>query len=362
MKVCYLTNTLDVNSGWGRYSFEVISRFKQKKDFEIKVLTEEKSQIVDAENILENSFRGLFYIFLNSFRVRRYIKECDLIHCLDGYPYGVIGALSSLGLKKKLIISGIGTYSVMPFCHPIKKIFLAWAYRRAYCITCISTYTMRRIRKKVNLKKINVVHMGIDFDRFSKQQKQKNKKDNKIVLSVGALKRRKGYHISIPALALVKNNLKNIKYYIIGSQSNQSYYNYLKELVAKYNLQDNVFFIAEINDKKLIELYQDCNLFVLTSVNVGFHFEGYGLVYLEAGACGKPVIGTFNCGAEDAVDNQITGLLVEQNNIEQTAEAMLKILQNNDLALRLGEAGRKKAKAMSWQKTVDQYEQIYRTK
>ena len=84
------------------------------------------------------------------------------------------------------------------------------------------------------------------------------------------------------------------------------------------------------------------------------------MVYLEANACGKPVIGTYNCGAEDAIKDGFNGFLVPQNNIEKTSQAVLKILDNPDLAKKLGINGKKKAQDMNWQNTVEKYMKIYK--
>ena len=111
----------------------------------------------------------------------------------------------------------------------------------------------------------------------------------------------------------------------------------------------------------MIKLYYQADIFLLTPVTINNNdFEGFGLVYLEAGACGKSVIGTYNCGAEDAIVNNITGLLVPQNDIKATAKAILKLLDNPGLAKRLGENGKKRAKEMDWNKVVKKYIEVYK--
>jgi len=362
MKVCFLTNTLDINSGWGRYSRGVINRIAEKKDFEVIVLTEEAGDYHLSKPALKNSFKGFIFILINSFKARRYIKQCDIIHCLDAYPYGLIGTLANLGLNKKLIISGIGSYSVAPLEQKRKRWLLKWAYQKADYVISISSFVEKEILKRVKLKNSQVVHLGVDFDKFQTAEPALNKDETKkIILSVGALKRRKGYHISIPAVSEVKKKYPHLKYYIVGSQDNQVFFNQLKDLVIQRNLKDNIIFLEKISDEELIKLYHQSDLFLLTSVNVGFYFEGFGLVYLEAGACGKPVIGTYNCGAEDAIKDGYNGLLVPQNDIAKTAKAVLKILDNPGLAQELGINGIKRAKEMSWQKTVEKYIKIYQS-
>lgn len=182
-------------------------------------------------------------------------------------------------------------------------------------------------------------------------------KNSKIILSVGALKPRKGYHISIPAIAEVKKKYKDIKYYIVGGKPLKIYL----DLVKKHALEKNVEFFQNISDEDLIKLYYQADIFLLTPVTINNNdFEGFGLVYLEAGACGKPAIGTHDCGAEDAIVNDVTGLLIPQNNIKKTAEAILKLLDNPELAKKLGQNNKKRAKQMNWENVVRKYLNVYK--
>jgi len=287
-------------------------------------------------------------------RIRKYIKKCDIIHALDGYPYGVIATLANIGLNKKLIINGIGTYSVLPLDKPIKCSLLRWAYKKAYKILCISNFTKNQILKRIKLNNLEVIKLGVDYNKF--QQETTDNNSGKIILSVGALKPRKGYHISIPAIAEIKKKYPNIKYYIVGGKPQKIYI----DLVKNLNLEKNVEFLQGLSDEELVNLYHKSDIFLLTPVTINDNdFEGFGLVYLEAGACGKPVIGTYDCGAEDAIINNETGCLVPQNDIKKTAEAVLKLLDNSELAKRIGENGKKFAKKMDWDNVIKKYIKIY---
>jgi len=77
--------------------------------------------------------------------------------------------------------------------------------------------------------------------------------------------------------------------------------------------------------------------------------EGFGLVYLEANACGKPVIGGRSGGVPDAVLDGVTGLLVEPTDTDDIAAAIIKLLADRDYARRLGENGRRRVEIeMNW--------------
>ncbi len=362
VKICFLTKTLNIDCGLGRYSREVVERINKKKEFEIIVLTEGPSDFPLAKPMLNNSLKSPFFIFIDALRIRKYIRQSDIIHCLDAYPYGVIGALANIGLGKKLIINAVGSYSLAPLKQKIKGVLLRWVYQKADCVLSISSFIQREVLKRVKLKKAQVINLGIDCDKFQGYGSSV-KKDirEKIILSVGEFKKRKGYHISIPAIARVKKKYPNLKYYIIGHQDNQPFLSVLNQLIKKHQLEDNIVLLEKVSDRELIKLYHQSDLFLLTSVNIGLHCEGFGLVFLEANACGKPVIGTYNCGAEDIIKDGFNGFLVPQNNIKRTSRAILKILDNPQLAGQMGENGKKRAKEMSWQSTVEKYIKAYQS-
>ncbi|MDP2947647.1 MAG: glycosyltransferase family 4 protein [Nanoarchaeota archaeon] len=357
MKICFLNENLDIKTGIGRFGLDIIENVSKDKNFGISILTEKNCGHKFEKPILKKSYllRNFINIFINAIKIRKYVKNCDIIHALDAYPYGVIAALANIGLKRKLIINGIGTYSILPLDEPIKKILLKWAYKKADEIICISNFTKQQILRRINLNNTVVINPGVDYNKFQIKIKLEEKKE-KIILSVGVLKPRKGYHISIPAIAEVKEKYPDIKYYIVGGNPPKIYL----DLVREYNLVENVKFFKIISDEELIKLYYQADIFLLTPVTINNNdFEGFGLVYLEAGACEKPTIGTLNCGAEDAVTDDITGLLVPQEDIKKTTEAILKLLDNPELAKRLGENGKKKAKEMDWNNVVKKYIAVY---
>jgi len=361
IQVCFLTSNLDIKSGWGRYSFEIISRIEKNDNFESVVLVESASSANNEFAILPDSAAGLIDYCRSVFAVRKFVRSCDIVHCLDGWPYGVIAALASFGLGKKIIINAVGTFSVSPLYQPIKKILLAWAYKKADRILCISRFTLNEIAKKVKLNNLSVINLGVDFDKFSVITSAPKEVQSKMILSVGALKSRKGFQVSIPAVTEAIKKYPDLRYYIVGSQSDKKYFNLLQELIDHFEIKENVLFFDDLSDEKLLELYHQTDLFLLTPVNIGHNFEGFGLVYLEAGACGKPVIGTLDCGAEDAIIDGITGLLVPQNDISLTAKAILKILSDNELSKELGNNGRKRARNMDWNEAVNKYIEVYQS-
>ena len=107
---------------------------------------------------------------------------------------------------------------------------------------------------------------------------------------------------------------------------------------------DNVTFTGEVSDDELAELYRKCYAFVLPSrgqARVGvIGGEGFGRVYVEAALAGKPVIGSQSGGASEAVLQGKTGFVVNPDSTEEVAQALLTIVENPELAARMGSEGR----------------------
>ncbi len=350
MRICYLIDNINPRHGGGRYASDLISAVK-KAGHDVVVL-KEKNDGFEGIPVLRVGGN----LFLNAARVRKYFKDCDVIHAIDGYPYGIIAAIANEGLNKKLIITVQGTYAVAPLYSFGVGWLLRWAYKKADKIISISRYTKNEILKKINLRNIEIINHGIDFKKFHKLPA--DFKEN-FILSVGALKYRKGYHVSIQAFAEAKKDLPDLKYKIIGSQKDTAYFNELKKIAAKHGVDEDTEFLTGLGDEELSGFYRRAKLFILTSVNENRHFEGFGLVFLEAAAAGLPVIGTLGNGIEDAVKNGYNGFLVPQNDVRATIEAIIRILKSKNLRKEMSENSHVWAKDHDWSKVVMKYLNAY---
>jgi len=350
MKICYLVNNINPKNGWGRYASDLIYGVR-KKGHEAIIL-KEMDDGLEGEAVLKRGIR----MFLSAIKIREHLKECDIIHALDVYPYGIIAYLANLFLRKKMIITAQGTYSIAPF-YNIKTRYLAkLACNSADILIAISHYTKDEFLKELRVNKVEVINHGIDLDKFYKDREISNEN---YILSVGALKFRKGYHISIPAFAEVKKRIPDLKYKIVGDQSDRNYFEKLKKLVKEYGVEQAVEFLSNLSDYELGKLYSQAKLFILTSVNEGHHFEGFGLVFLEAAAAGLPVVGTLGNGIEDAVKNGYNGILVPQNDVKKTTEAMVEIVKDKNKLQEMSDASYQWAQQHSLLNMINEYLDLY---
>ncbi len=161
----------------------------------------------------------------------------------------------------------------------------------------------------------------------------------KVILTVARLIRRKGIDTVIRALPRVLEEVPNAVY-LIGGEG--EYQETLKKLVRALDLESKVLFAGYLEDAELPQYYARCDLFIMASTEEAGETEGYGLVFLEANAYGKPVIGSRIGGIPEAIVDGVTGRLVEPSNVEETAEALIALLKDGALAGRLGAQGRER--------------------
>jgi len=222
------------------------------------------------------------------------------------------------------------------------------ALQKASRIIAISKYTAELVKGAgVEAARIHIVPPRIDVERFRpvaiddafrKQVLGPARYEGKVILTVGNLVPRKGHDIVIRALPLIKSQVSGFTYLIVGDGP---YREELKQLADLVGVKDCVKFAGKVPDETLSQYYALCDLFIMASRGQENQadVEGFGLVYLEASACARPVIGGRSGGVSDAVEDGVSGLLVDPESPEDVAAAILRILGNPQLATRLGQQG-----------------------
>jgi phosphatidyl-myo-inositol dimannoside synthase len=134
--------------------------------------------------------------------------------------------------------------------------------------------------------------------------------------------------------------------------SDTAYCNAIRAQLEADQLTDTVHLLGRVPDDVLLGWYHAADVFALPALNVDGKFEGFGLVYLEASTAGLPVIGTRDCGAEDAIRDGETGYLIAQNDVTATSQALIRLLSDSDLRSRMGAAGTNFAMQNSWERVA----------
>jgi phosphatidylinositol alpha-1,6-mannosyltransferase len=125
----------------------------------------------------------------------------------------------------------------------------------------------------------------------------------------------------------------------------------LRVLARSLGMQDRVIFVGYVPGDKLVDHYNLADVYIMASREIGKEgdVEGFGITFLEAGACGLPVVGGRSGGIPDAILNEQTGLLVDPGDQDQIASALVRILADESYASRLGHGGRKRVvETLQW--------------
>jgi len=362
MKVCAITASLSRENGWGRYSSEIISELA--KYYDIKIISSKSTNVKEfkgcsIKSILPEPLSVSYVSYIKSIsKLRAEIKDCDIVHCFTE-PYIPITAISSITAGKPYVLHAVGTYAASHIKPGIYGSLFRYSYRKASKIICISNFTCKTVLKKMQLDNTVVIPLGVDYRYYSDYKPRTPKPDGKILLSVGAIKPRKGYDISVRAFAEAKKHIEDLRYIIAGDIHSTAYFNSLRKVVHENKIESSIKFLGKVNEQELLELFHNSDVFILTPVQIGDSFEGFGLVYLEASACGKPVIASSSGGVPDAVVHNQTGILVPEGDVHATADAIVKLMSDEKLLKRLGEKGREWAKQMSWENTARRIMNVY---
>ena len=229
----------------------------------------------------------------------------------------------------------------------LKKWLRDLTFRSASRAIAVSCFTKQHIlNMPVHEERVKVVPNGLspDYIEAASSCSQELSRaqlnlDGHTILQVGRLVPRKGHMLVLQALRRVRQMLAEpVRYVIVGSGP---YGQELQAAAADSGVAQNVLFTGFIPDDELHHYYSASDVVVMPAFNPADpgDVEGFGIVYLEAYAHRKPVIGAEAGGAPDAIVRGETGLLVPPGDIEALASALLRLLQNPPLAESMGSHG-----------------------
>ena len=282
------------------------------------------------------------------FHLRSIIKR-------EGITIAALGAAAPLGLlSASLKRAGITRTVALTHGHEVwwAKVFPFNVLLRRIgstvdVLTYLGEFTRNAISKGISGKahrSMVKIAPGIDVDHFiptdaSALRESLGIKNKKVIVSVGRLVHRKGQDQLIEAMPEILKTVTDAHLLLIGEGP---YREYLEKLVQKYNLEESVTFIGRIQYKDLPMYLCAGNIFAMPSRSrlMGLEVEGLGIVYLEASACGLPVLAGNSGGAPDAVVQNETGLVVDGTNHKQIAQAAIELLTNVSLSQKMSVVGR----------------------
>ncbi|MGD1873868.1 MAG: glycosyltransferase family 4 protein [Mastigocoleus sp.] len=297
--------------------------------------------------------------------------KINLVHCGLVLPDGLSGWLLQKTFGIPYIIYTHGKEILEHQKHPENEQLMRTAFNSALRVASNSYYTAGLLKDfGVSADKIIRIPPGIKPQQWTaeipSQQVEKLRQkhglsNNPIILTVGRLNERKGHDTVIQAMPKILSKVPNATYLIVGDGLESEN---LKSLSQKVGVEKAVIFAGEVSEEDLPAYYQLATIFTMISRQPpGSHeVEGFGIVYLEANACGLPVVAGRSGGTPDAVVDGETGFLVDPFSVEELATAIMKLLNDPQLCQRLAKTGRKRAlEEFSWERSAQQLQTLIQT-
>lgn len=289
-------------------------------------------------------------------RWRRFARMYDALgraHALVGdgitiasswLPAGLVGAAYHRDHPEQLAILAHGS-ELAPHASPLRLALLRAVFARAGHRLANSHFTARLLAQCGVRGAVSVVSCGVDV-----WPVVRHPASDPTILSVGRLVPRKGFDRIIAALPALRSRLPSVRYEIVGDGPQRRE---LEAAALRLGVADRVHFLGEIDDDALHAAYGRAWCFALPARAEGDDVEGFGIVYLEAALAALPAIGGRGTGAEDAIVEGATGLLVDGNDVVALTRALARLLIDRPWALSLGLTGRRRALACySWHHTA----------
>jgi phosphatidylinositol alpha-1,6-mannosyltransferase len=372
MRVLFLTDSLSDIDGVGQYTLRLIEAMQRlEPDLEVEVLLARKhrptSKSLPADWQVDVALPPDYFYYMTPLRfwvslvqsvlrTRKSAKQADIIHAIKDYPHNLVGALAGKLSKTPCVATAHGTYSVQPLLEPRHRARALKTYGRFRAMISVSNYTKRRLvellegQHSLDPARLHVVPNCVDAPYFAEPRDvgEPPWHNKRFTLAIGEVKERKGHHLSLPAFIRVAAAEPDLHHFLVGRLSNDDYERELRGMVSVAGLDERVHFLGNISEDEKVDLLQRAEVFVHTPVTASDGgFEGFGIVYLEAAAAGTVAIGSLDCGAEDAIRDGETGLLVEQT-VDAVAAALERLLGDPVFASRLAQEARAHAGDVTW--------------
>ncbi len=286
-------------------------------------------------------------------------RRIDVVHGGQVLPLGLAAYGIHLLTRVPYVLYVHGDDVTVPARHWWQRALIAFVLRHAAAVFVNSRFSATQtMALRVPEHRIHIACPGVDPERFrpldgSILRTRLGGDGRRVLLSAARLVPRKGLDTMIRLLPDIAATIPEAVYWIVGGESD-SERRRLEELARTAGVADRVRFLGEIPHGDLPGLYAACDVFVMLNRTMpDGDIEGFGIVFLEASACGKPVVGGRSGGAVEAVRDGQTGFLIPQDADDTAVSVIVRLLSDPELRKRLGEVGRRWAiRHFSWDRTA----------
>jgi glycosyltransferase involved in cell wall biosynthesis len=313
MKLLFITRTFPpLVGGMEKFASDFYENYRRHRDVDLL------ANLGGKKKIPFFLFKVIFFLIFHS-------RNYDVIHIYDAVLSPLVWVIKAFSNTRvsftvnglDIVYSRFGYQKFMPF-------FLGKADK----VFAISHYTLEQcVLRGIPKEKLVVIPVGLNFDAveiFSEEKKSRimsgfniSIKGTKVLITVGRLVKRKGH---VWFIEHVFAKLPDHYIYVIVGEGPER--DSIVETARRFDLTERVRLLGRVSDEEKNCLYQIADIFVMPNIHVKNDQEGFGIVLLEAGCYGLPVIATNLEGIRDAVLNGITGRLIDEKNAEGFVNAI----------------------------------------
>jgi phosphatidylinositol alpha-1,6-mannosyltransferase len=296
-------------------------------------------EVVRVEGSYLRATKGTYEALLDATKEH----HVDAVHFLAALPLGRLGARlrKQTGLPFTVIAHGTGEI-LLPARLPIARQALRKVLIEADIVFPVSRFTCDAVEKITRGRaRTRIIHPTVDVERFSLESSGADVRTEHglgadfVVLFLSRLVKRKGADILMRAVAATQGTVL-----LIGGAGPERAA--LERLAAELEISDRVRFAGLVPEERLPEYYAAADVFCMpcTTRYGGLDTEGFGVVYLEAQASGLPCIAGRCGGSAEAVEDGVTGIVLDDPTPRTVAGAIVELRRDRALAAKLGGAGR----------------------
>jgi glycosyltransferase involved in cell wall biosynthesis len=301
---------------------------------------------VDGVEVVRRGGFYFVYIWAFLYYIFKFRGKYDvIIDCENGIPfftplytrerqYLVIHHVHQDVFSKSLIppLSTLANY--------LESTLMPYVYDNVKIITVSPSSKEEIISSGIGKGEIDIVYNGVDLDFYVPTKKN----ERPIVLYLGRLKSYKSVDVFLKSAQQVLKKVPNAVFKIAGDGDQR---NRLEQLAESLGITQSVEFLGKVSDQTKLALYQEAWVFVNPSYR-----EGWGITTIEANACGTPVVASRVSGLVDSVRNPHTGYLVTYGDVEEFADKITMLLQDDSVRRSMSIEARKWSEEFSWQKSA----------
>lgn len=348
-RVLVLTTGRGSRDGWSRYSEGFVDGLRAA-GWQVEVA---EGRVLRSRG---DGLRKCFGLLADVAVWRAAARRADLIHAMVE-PFAPLAWILSVLSGKPFLVSVHGTYGDRRAYPPAVRWLYGIAFSRAAACLPVSRYTTSVFARSFRPRRTELVPGGVYLPSVSAVRRFPSGRP--LLLSVGALKPRKGFYALIEAVALVRETGLDVECEIVGDQSDARYAERLVRRISELGLGRTVRLRGVIGDAELAALYASASLFVLAAEHDGPTFEGLGLVYLEAMSRGTPCIASRESGAQDVVEDGGNGFLVPPGEPTILAEAIRRGTSDPVAWEGLSVRALETVERFAWERAVERLRAVY---